>query len=149
MCMIVSHVPFYSHLVSSFHTHTTSVVAVERVQQYHNIPGEAPRLSSADHSLALNWPTEGKIEFINAKLKYRPGLPLVLKGLNISIPAHAKVGVVGRTGKNREDRCVYYLSLDHLISQLYHPCVSYTFRGGKIYTHGSLVEDCRVVFWFY
>ena len=80
--------------------HTTSVVAVERVQQYHAIPGEAPRLSSADDSLALNWPTEGKIEFINAKLKYRPGLPLVLKGLNISIPAHAKVGVVGRTGKS-------------------------------------------------
>lgn len=74
-----------------------NMVAVERIQQYFQIPGEAPRLSAADETLALNWPTEGKIEFINANLRYRPGLPLVLKGLNISIPARAKVGVVGRT----------------------------------------------------
>ena len=75
-----------------------NMVAVERIQQYFQIPGEAPRLSSADDSLVLNWPVESRIEFIDAKLKYRPGLPLVLKGLNISIPAKAKVGVVGRTG---------------------------------------------------
>jgi ATP-binding cassette, subfamily C (CFTR/MRP), member 1 len=72
-------------------------VAVERIQQYFNIPGEAPRSTLSD-GLAMNWPTEGRIEFINVTLKYRPGLPLVLKGLNISIPAKSKVGVVGRTG---------------------------------------------------
>ena len=91
-------------------------MAVERVQQYHKIPGEAPRLSSADDSLALNWPTEGKIEFINAKLKYRPGLPLVLKGLNISIPAHAKVGVVGRTGAGKSTLMVALLRIVELYS---------------------------------
>ena len=74
-------------------------VAVERIQQYSRIPGEAPRSTQSDETLALNWPVEGRIEFINAKLKYRPGLPLVLKGLNISIPAKSKVGVVGRTGE--------------------------------------------------
>jgi ATP-binding cassette subfamily C (CFTR/MRP) protein 1 len=74
-------------------------VAEERIQQYSNIPGEAPRSTQSDETLALNWPAEGRIEFINAKLKYRPGLPLVLKGLNISIPARSKVGVVGRTGE--------------------------------------------------
>ena len=77
-------------------------VAVERIQQYFNIPGEAPRTTQSDESVAINWPTEGRIEFINAKLKYRPGLPLVLKGLNISIPSRSKVGVVGRTGTYAE-----------------------------------------------
>ncbi len=74
-------------------------VAVERLQQYSAIKGEAPRVTRTDETL-VNWPVEGRIEFINAMLKYRPGLPLVLTGLNISIPAKSKVGVVGRTGES-------------------------------------------------
>lgn len=73
-------------------------VAVERIQQYFSIPGEAPRNTPTDEAVT-NWPTEGRVDFFNVTLKYRPGLPLVLKGLNISIPARSKVGVVGRTGK--------------------------------------------------
>lgn len=76
-----------------------NMVAVERIQQYSKIRGEAPRLTSSDESLALHWPVDGKIEFVNVQLKYRPGLPLVLKGLNITIPPRSKVGVVGRTGE--------------------------------------------------
>ena len=40
----------------------------------------------------------GQIMFKGAQLQYRLGLPLVLKGLDIVIPAKAKVGVVGWTG---------------------------------------------------
>ena len=76
-----------------------NMVAVERITQYFKIPSEAPRLTPEDDDLPSNWPAEGRIEFINSKLRYRPGLPLVLKGLNISIPPQSKVGVVGRTGK--------------------------------------------------
>lgn len=77
------------------------MVAVERIQQYCKIPGEAPRLLATDDSLPSNWPENGRIEFIDSKLRYRPELPLVLKGLNISIPARSKVGVVGRTGAGK------------------------------------------------
>ena len=76
-----------------------NMVAVERIQQYTKLPGEAPRLSSYDDSLPSNWPADGRIEFAGVRLRYRPNLPLVLKGLNLTIPARAKVGVVGRTGK--------------------------------------------------
>lgn len=79
-----------------------NMVAVERIQQYYKIPGEAPRLTASDDLLPPNWPAEGRIEFVNAKLRYRPGLPLVLKGLNLTIPANSKVGVVGRTGERWE-----------------------------------------------
>lgn len=75
-----------------------NMVAVERIQQYFTIEGEAPRLMSEDDALP-GWPSQGSIEFVGAKLRYRKGLPLVLKGLTLSIPAQAKVGVVGRTGK--------------------------------------------------
>jgi len=91
-------------------------VAVERIQQYMTIPGEAPRLTNLDESLSINWPIEGRIEFINAKLRYRMGLPLVLKGLNISIPARSKVGVVGRTGAGKSTLMVALLRIVELAS---------------------------------
>lgn len=75
-----------------------NMVAVERIQQYFKIQGEAPRVTSEDVALP-DWPKRGRIRFIGAKLRYRKGLPLVLKGLHIDIPAQSKVGVVGRTGE--------------------------------------------------
>ena len=39
-----------------------------------------------------------QIEFKDVKMRYRPGLPLVLKGLNVNIEAGTTCGVVGRTG---------------------------------------------------
>jgi len=90
-----------------------NMVAVERIQQYFKIPGEAPRLTSCDESLTH---VEGRIEFVDAKLKYRPGLPLVLKGLNISIPPRSKVGVVGRTGAGKSTLMVALLRIVELHS---------------------------------
>lgn len=89
-------------------------VAVERIQQYSSIPGEAPRSTQSDETLAINWPVEGRIEFINVKLAYRPGLPLVLKGLNIIIPAKSRVGVVGRTGAGKSTLMVALLRIVEL-----------------------------------
>jgi len=44
-----------------------------------------------------------QIEFKDVKMRYRPGLPLVLKGLNVCIEAGTTCGVVGRTGKSCSD----------------------------------------------
>ena len=79
------------------------MVAVERVKDYCDLPNEAARHCDVDQKLnsesgSDRWP-RGEITFENVKLRYRPELPLVLKGLNINIPAGSKVGVVGRTGK--------------------------------------------------
>ena len=76
------------------------MVAVERVQEYTELESEGARNTPLDNSLPDDWPCKGEIQIKGAKLRYRPGLPLVLKGLDIDIPAGSKVGVVGRTGKN-------------------------------------------------
>lgn len=76
-----------------------NMVSVERIKEYCNLESEAPHDTRADKSLDKDWPAHGVIEFRNTKLRYRPGLPLVVKGLNITIPGGSKVGVVGRTGK--------------------------------------------------
>ena len=73
------------------------MVAVERVREYSHLEDEGARYQPIDEQLSP-WPQYGEITFEDAKLKYRPQLPLVLKGLSIHIPAGSKVGVVGRTG---------------------------------------------------
>ena len=35
------------------------------------------------------------------KMRYRPGLPLVLRGLNVTVAPRTRVGVVGRTGAGK------------------------------------------------
>lgn len=77
-----------------------SMISVERIVQYCKIKSEAPRITAVDGQVEGSWPSGGEIDFQGVTLRYRPGLPLVLKGLNILIPASSKVGVVGRTGKN-------------------------------------------------
>ena len=58
------------------------------------------------------WP-KGEITFEGVKLRYRPELPLVLKGLDIHIPSGSKVGVVGRTGTGfKATNCIALVVLD-------------------------------------
>lgn len=44
---------------------------------------------------------EGKVEFKDLSLKYRPNLPFVLSSLNLEINPGEKIGVVGRTGAGK------------------------------------------------
>lgn len=76
-----------------------SMVSVERVREYSRIENEAARTTAGDDKLPPSWPSGGRISFQSTKLRYRSGLPLVLKGLDIEIPERCKVGVVGRTGE--------------------------------------------------
>jgi ATP-binding cassette subfamily C (CFTR/MRP) protein 1 len=48
-----------------------------------------------------NWPKNGAIEFKNVNMRYRAGLPLVLKNVNLSIPGGSKVGFCGRSGSGK------------------------------------------------
>lgn len=73
-------------------------VAVERILEYTMIENEGDRQTELDSTLPKSWPSRGEIEFRDTRLRYRSGLPLVLKGLNLRIPAGSKVGIVGRTG---------------------------------------------------
>jgi ATP-binding cassette subfamily C (CFTR/MRP) protein 1 len=48
-----------------------------------------------------DWPTAGAIEFENVQLRYRPELPLVLKGISFKVRPGEKVGIIGRTGAGK------------------------------------------------
>lgn len=74
---------------------------VERIQYYNDLGTEADTRCSADPTDDESWPTEGALTFENVQLRYRPELPLVLKGLTFNIKPGEKVGVIGRTGAGK------------------------------------------------
>ena len=65
--------------------------AVERVLHYAELPPEDSRTISNEKQPPPSWPDKGLIQFTNVKMCYREGLPLVLKGINISIQPGEKV----------------------------------------------------------
>ena len=75
--------------------------ATERIHYYGKNLEEEPPLSSPNDKSIANWPQQGQIEFTNVEMRYRPGLPLVLQGLNLSVAGGERVGVVGRTGAGK------------------------------------------------
>lgn len=78
----------------------TNIVSVERVLEYSKLPSEAPEIIS-NRRPPVAWPSKGEVEFKNYSTRYREGLDLVLKNINMSIKSHEKIGVVGRTGAGK------------------------------------------------
>ncbi|KAF7219965.1 ATP-binding cassette sub-family C member 2 [Nothobranchius furzeri] len=77
----------------------TNIVAVERVSEYCEIENEAEWV--AQHRPPENWPQAGRLQFIDYKVRYRPELDLVLKGITCDITSSEKIGIVGRTGAGK------------------------------------------------
>eukprot|EP00439_Symbiodinium_sp_Y106_P037690 s1985_g4.t1 len=78
----------------------TNIVSVERVREYLRLDPEPPHHQTTDPS-PQTWPREGAIEFKDVYLRYRPDLPYVLSGLNLSIRGREKIGICGRTGAGK------------------------------------------------
>ena len=70
--------------------------SVERIVYYARDLEQEPPHEIPERKPAASWPSEGKLEIKNAVLKYRPELPLVLKGLSMTVKGGEKIGIVGR-----------------------------------------------------
>ncbi|KAL7947345.1 P-loop containing nucleoside triphosphate hydrolase protein [Trichoderma barbatum] len=78
----------------------TNIVSVERVLEYARLPSEAPEIIPSRRP-PVAWPAKGEVDFKNYSTRYREGLDLVLKNINLDIKTHEKIGVVGRTGAGK------------------------------------------------
>lgn len=87
--------------------------AVERIQHYASVPQEAPAYIESSKP-DENWPSKGKIEFRDIKLRYREDLPLVLKGISYVVLPGQKIGIVGRTGSGKSSSFIALFRLVEL-----------------------------------
>ena len=72
--------------------------AVERVQEYMELPSEPPHEGP---DTPENWPTNGEVDIQDVVMSYAVDKPPVLRGLSLKIKPTEKVGVVGRTGAGK------------------------------------------------
>ncbi|XP_077999979.1 multidrug resistance-associated protein 1-like [Glandiceps talaboti] len=85
------------HITSELETNT---VSVERVKEYSEEKTEAAAIEP-DNRPVEGWPQRGQVEFVNYSTRYREGLDLVIKDINLTIKPGEKVGIVGRTGAGK------------------------------------------------
>jgi ABC-type multidrug transport system fused ATPase/permease subunit len=70
--------------------------SAERILHYANeIEQEAPS-QRPENKPPPEWPQSGQISIDDISLRYRPGLPLVLKNITVNVKAGEKIGIVGR-----------------------------------------------------
>ena len=78
-----------------------NMVSVERIKEYqYSLPQEAEWEIPSDPK-EEQWPTAGNIVLRNFEMRYREGLPLVLRGVNLDINSGERIGIVGRTGSGK------------------------------------------------
>ena len=70
--------------------------SVERIVYYARDLEQEPPHDIPESKPLAPWPSEGKLEIKDVVLKYRPELPLVLKGLSMTVKGGEKIGIVGR-----------------------------------------------------
>lgn len=108
----------------------TNIVSIERIQEYIDLPSEAP-LVIPENRPDDSWPAEGAIVFDDYSTRYREGLDLVLKGVSFTIKPGTKVGVCGRTGAGKS---TLTLAIYRVIERV----------GGKILIDDVSEGDCRL-----
>ncbi len=76
-------------LVSTYAQNEQNFNAVERILYYTELPSEGAATTPNDPP--PTWPHLGEIAFKNVEMAYRPGLPLVLKGVSFYVKPGEKV----------------------------------------------------------
>ena len=80
----------------------TDASIIERLKEYCDFTEfEAPLKVEKDLQILESWPNEGRIRFQGVNVRYRQGLPLVIKDLNLNIQGGSKVALIGRTGSGK------------------------------------------------
>jgi ATP-binding cassette subfamily B protein len=88
-----------------------TALSLERLSDVIDHPQEAPE----DNARRLVMPPiQGEIRFRNISFRYQPSSPLLLKGLNLTIPHGTFVAIVGASGSGKS-------TLTKLLARLYAP----------------------------
>ena len=73
--------------------------STERIHYYGTQLEEEAPLKLAE--VRPSWPERGEIIMDNVQMRYRAGLPLILRGLSMRVKPGERIGIVGRTGAGK------------------------------------------------
>ncbi|KAH9012870.1 hypothetical protein EDB85DRAFT_1877470, partial [Lactarius pseudohatsudake] len=90
--------------------------SVERIIYYARDLEQEPPHEIPEHKPPAPWPSNGKLEINEVVLKYRPELPLVLKGLTMSVEGGEKIGIVRWTGAGKSSIMIALFRIVELVS---------------------------------
>ncbi|XP_040071111.1 multidrug resistance-associated protein 1-like [Ixodes scapularis] len=76
-----------------------TLVSAERLDEYRHVTPEAPW--SSNISPDPRWPGSGAVSFKSYSTRYREGLELALRNLDLDVSPGEKIGIVGRTGAGK------------------------------------------------
>ncbi|KAJ3358537.1 Multidrug resistance-associated protein 1 [Allomyces javanicus] len=93
-------VSVFSQVLISYGNLENALVSVERINEYMQLPAEAPEETTAV-ALDAKWPVDGSIDIDDYSTTYREGLDPVLKHVSVHVRAGERVGIVGRTGAGK------------------------------------------------
>ena len=78
-----------AEMISQFAQNEQNMNAVERVLHYSELSREGEARTPDDPP--MTWPEKGHISFVDVRMAYREGLPLVLKGVTFEVRPGEKV----------------------------------------------------------
>ncbi|XP_021849538.2 ABC transporter C family member 8 isoform X2 [Spinacia oleracea] len=90
----------YAFMIQWYCNISNYIVSVERIKQFMNIEPE-PQTVVEDNRPPSSWPSKGRVELQDLKIKYQQSAPLVLKGITCVFKEGTRVGIVGRTGSGK------------------------------------------------
>ncbi|KAI0283629.1 ABC transporter [Russula aff. rugulosa BPL654] len=93
-----------------------NINSVEHIVYYARDLEQEPPHEIRERKPPALWPNRGELEIKDTFFKYRPELPLVLKGLSMTVKGGEKVGIVGRTGAGKSSIVVALFRLVELES---------------------------------
>jgi ATP-binding cassette subfamily C (CFTR/MRP) protein 1 len=84
-------------LIRSLSQVESNLTSFERIEAYSQVASENWQGTEPPSS----WPENGKIAFHDLSVRYRPDLPPAISHLSCTIPAGARIGIIGRTGSGK------------------------------------------------
>lgn len=96
----------FANCFRSFFLIQINMNSVQRMLSLTELESEAPLEMVNDSKLGRGWPTEGRIEFKNVKLRYDAQLggtqaKFALDGVSFTVEPGMRIGIVGRTGAGK------------------------------------------------
>ena len=78
----------------------SQMTCVDRVHEYSHLPQEITDDDDCKKP-PENWPSKGKIKYMDVCLQYKKDEPPVLNDITFDTKVHEKIGIVGRTGAGK------------------------------------------------